>query len=162
MRRYHYTSSVTITTRDNPRRSRVVIDRGHARLDFHESRRDTEILRDSLVHAAKGFISVGARRVFLPSLAPPQITTVQDVDAFARRPLGYDGVLLYSDHTSGGTPMGQDSREGVTDGSGRLFDTSNVYVAHSSLFPSSCGANPSWTIMALSHRVESRLVSSIA
>lgn len=162
MRRYHYTSSVTITTRDNPRRSRVVIDRGHARLDFHESRRDTEILRDSLVHAAKGFVSVGARRVFLPSLVPPQITNVQDVEAFARRPLGYDGVLLYSDHTSGGTPMGHDSRAGVTDGSGRLFDTANVYVADSSLFPSSCGANPSWTIMALSHRVASRLASSMS
>lgn len=31
--------------------------------------------------------------------------------------------------------------------------------ADSSLFPSSCGANPSWTIMALSHRVASRLAA---
>jgi choline dehydrogenase-like flavoprotein len=161
MRRYHYSSSVTITMRDNPRRSRVIIDRGHARLDFQESRRDTEILRDSMVHAARGFLSVGARRVFMPLLAPPQITRLEDVDAFARRPLAYDGVLLYSDHTSGGTPMGEDSRDGVTDGCGRLFDTANVYVADSSLFPSSCGTNPSWTIMALSHRVASRLSQSL-
>ena len=120
-----------------------------------------EILRDSLLHAARGFLGVGARRVFMPLLRPPQIGCAQDVDAFARRPLGYDEVLLYSDHTSGGTPMGRDSRHGVTNGDGRLFGTANVYVADSSLFPSSCGANPSWTIMALSHRVASRLVESL-
>ena len=72
MRRYHYTSSVTITTRDNPERSRVTMDRGRATLDFRESRRDVEILRDSLLHAARGFLGVGARRVFMPLLRPPQ------------------------------------------------------------------------------------------
>src|SRR4029450_12700733 len=108
-------------------------------------------LRDSLVHAARGFLGVGARQVFMPLLRPPRIGSAEDVDAFARRPIGYDEVLLYSDHTSGGTPMGRDSRHGVTNGDGRIFGTTNVYVADSSLFPSSCGANPSWTIMALSH-----------
>lgn len=160
MRRYHYTSGVTITTRDNPQRSRVIIDRGHARLDFQESDKDCAILRDSLVHAAKGFLGAGARRVFMPLLKPPLIRTARDADGFAKRALAYDSVLLYSDHTSGGTPMGSDSRQGVTDGNGRLFDTANVYVADSSLFPSSCGANPSWTIMALSHRMASRFVSN--
>jgi choline dehydrogenase len=160
MRRYHYTSSVTISTRDDPQRSRVTIDRDQARLDFHESRRDVEILSESLVHAARGFLGVGARRVFMPLLAPPPITRIEDVDAFARRPLGYDSVLLYSDHTSGGTPMGTDRRNAITDGNGRVFDTANVYVADSSLFRSSCGTNPSWTIMALSHRVASRLAAA--
>jgi choline dehydrogenase-like flavoprotein len=100
--------------------------------------------------------------VFLPLLRPPDILGVHQVDAFSRRPLAYDTALLYSDHTSGGTPIGRDSRRGVADGSGRLFDTANVYVADSSLLPSSCGANPSWTIMALGHRVGARLAASLA
>ena len=78
MRRYHYTSSVTITTRDNPERSRVILDRGRATLDFRESRRDVDILRDSLLHAARGFLGVGARRVFMPLLRPPRIGCAQD------------------------------------------------------------------------------------
>ena len=160
MRRYHYTTGVTITTRDDPRRSRVTLDRGRPRLDFRESRQDAEVLRDAIGHAAKGFLGAGARRVFLPLLQPPPIESMDDADAFARRPLGYDRVLLYSDHTSGGAPMAGDARRGVADANGRLFDTANVYVADSSLFPSACGANPSWTIMALSHRVASRLASS--
>jgi choline dehydrogenase len=162
MRRYHYTSSVTITTRDNPERSRVVLDHGRAKLDFRESLADADVLRDSLAHAARGFLAVGAREVFTPLLRPPRIRNAGEADAFARRPLAYDQVLLYSDHTSGGTPMGKDSSHGVTNGDGRLFDTANVYVGDSSLFPSSCGANPSWSIMALSHRVASRLAMSLS
>jgi choline dehydrogenase-like flavoprotein len=160
MRRYHYTSGVTITTRDAPQRSRVTLDRGRATLDFLESRQDAAILRDSLATAASGFLGAGAHRVFLPLLSPPRVTSQLDVDAFRRRRLAYDHVLLYSDHTSGGTPMGCDARHGVTDASGRVFDTSNVYVADSSLFPSSCGANPSWTIMALSRRVGEAVAAS--
>ncbi len=66
---------------------------------------------------------------------------------------GYDDLLLYSDHTSGGNPLGANERIGVTDPSGRVFGTENLYVSDSSLFPSAAGINPSWTIMALSRRV---------
>jgi hypothetical protein len=36
------------------------------------------------------------------------------------------------------------------------------YVADSSLFPTASGINPSWTIMALSHRVSSQLAKSLS
>jgi choline dehydrogenase-like flavoprotein len=42
-----------------------------------------------------------------------------------------------------------------------LFGSENVYVADSSLFPTASGINPSWTIMALSHRVSSQLAKSL-
>lgn len=41
----------------------------------------------------------------------------------------------------------------VTDSRGRVFETRNVYVADSSLFPAAPGVNPSWTIMALARHV---------
>jgi GMC oxidoreductase len=41
------------------------------------------------------------------------------------------------------------------------FFSENVYVADSSLFPTASGINPSWTIMALSHRVSSQLAKSL-
>jgi choline dehydrogenase-like flavoprotein len=156
MRRFHYVSSITITIRDDPQRSRVVM-RDRPELDFRESPRDVESVRRCFKDAARAFLAVGARRVFLPMLDPPRIEREADIEALDRLDMPYDRVLLYSDHTSGGLSCGADAERGATNADGRLFGADNVYVADSSVFPSACGVNPSWTIMALSHRMASRL-----
>jgi hypothetical protein len=159
MRRFHYVSSITLTIRDDPERSRVVM-RERPQLDFHESRRDVEALRQCFIDASRAFLAVGARRVLLPMLDPPRIEREADVRVLERLPLSYDRLLLYSDHTSGGLSCGRDASRAATDGDGRLFGAENIYVADSSVFPSACGVNPSWTIMALSHRMASRLAGT--
>jgi choline dehydrogenase-like flavoprotein len=73
--------------------------------------------------------------------------------------MSYDRLLLYSDHTSGGNSLGADRSRGVTDCNGRVFGSENLYVLDSSVFPSACGVSPSWTIMALSRMVASRLAA---
>jgi choline dehydrogenase-like flavoprotein len=149
MRQFHQTMSVTLTLRDNPAKSRIKIKDGRAQLDFRESRQDIENLRQCFLLAARGFLAVGARRVFLPMLRPPKIEREADLKQIEKLKFGYDDLLLYSDHTSG------------VDAQGRVFGSENIYVADSSLFPTASGINPSWTIMALSHRVSSNLAKSL-
>jgi long-chain-alcohol oxidase len=161
MKRFHRTMSVTLTLRDDPARSRIKIKDGRAQLDFRESRQDIENLRQCFLLAARGFLAVGARRVFLPMLRPPKIERESDLKQVEKMKFGYDDLLLYSDHTSGGNAYGKDAERGVVDAGGRLFGSENVYVADSSLFPTASGINPSWTIMALSHRVSSQLAKSL-
>jgi len=79
MKQFHRTMSVTLTLRDDPARSRVKIKDGRAQLDFHESRQDIENLRQCFLLAARGFLAVGARRVFLPMLRPPKIERESDL-----------------------------------------------------------------------------------
>jgi choline dehydrogenase-like flavoprotein len=55
-------------------------------------------------------------------------------------------------HVLGTARMGDDRRTSVTDGFGRLHELSNVVVADGSVFPTSGGANPTLTIMALALR----------
>ncbi|MBA3240926.1 MAG: GMC family oxidoreductase, partial [Acidobacteria bacterium] len=159
MRRFHHTTSITLTLKDDPARSRVRLKDGRAQLEFRESERDIENLRKCLVTAARGFLAVGARRVFLPLLRPPKIESEADLKQIEKLKFGYDDLILYSDHTSGGNPYGADERRGVTDEWGRVHGTENLYVADSSLFPTAPGVNPSWTIMALARRVASHIVS---
>ena len=161
MKRFHRTMSVTLTLRDDPARSRIKIKDGRAQLDFRESRQDIENLRQCFLLAARGFLAVGARRVFLPMLRPPKIERESDLKQVEKMKFSYDDLLLYSDHTSGGNAYGKDPERGVVDAGGRLFGSENVYVADSSLFPTASGINPSWTIMALSHRVSSQLAESL-
>ena len=110
-------------------------------------------LRSGLVDASRVLLAVGARRVFLPLRNAPRIERSTDLSALERRSLDFGRAYLYADHMSGGNGMGADVRIGVTDPGGRVFGTRNIFVANASLFPSPCGVSPSWTVMALSHRV---------
>jgi choline dehydrogenase-like flavoprotein len=161
MERFHYTSSITVTLRDNPERSRVVLRGDTPQLDFVESVRDCEALRRCFLDAARGLLAVGARQVFLPMLQPPRIATDSDLMAVASAPMSYDRFLLYSDHTSGGNALGVDREHGVTDLRGRVHGTTNVHVADASLFPSACGVAPSWTIMAFARMIAMNLAGTL-
>jgi choline dehydrogenase-like flavoprotein len=62
-------------------------------------------------------------------------------------------------HHMGTTRMADDPRHGVTDASGRVHGISNLYVAGSSLFPTSGWANPTLTILALALRTADSIIS---
>ncbi len=60
-------------------------------------------------------------------------------------------------HHIGTTRMHDDPAHGVTDRDGRLHEVDNVHLAGSSLFPTGGYANPTFTAVALAHRLADRL-----
>jgi hypothetical protein len=74
--RFHYTASLTITMRDNPDRSRIVMRGDRPQLDFVESASDRERLRRCFLDASRALLAVGARKVFLPMLQPPGLSAI--------------------------------------------------------------------------------------
>ena len=62
-----------------------------------------------------------------------------------------------SRHHMGTTRMHPDPAEGVVDANLKLHDTSNLYIAGSSVFPTSGIANPTLTILALTLRLSDHL-----
>jgi len=159
MRQFHRTMSLTVTVKDDPAKSRIVLKDGRAQLDFEESKQDIESFRRCFSIAAKGLLAVGARRVFLPLLRPPVIEKPSDLNRIENLKFTYNDLISYSDHTSGGNSYGVDARRGATDSSGLVFGTTNVYVADSSLFPTAPGVNPSWTIMAFARHVANGILT---
>lgn len=65
-------------------------------------------------------------------------------------------------HQIGLVRMGRNSAEGVVDPNLRLFDLANVYVAGSSVFPTSSQANPTLTVVALSLKLAQHLAGKRA
>ncbi len=65
-------------------------------------------------------------------------------------------------HHMGTTRMADDPKCGVTDQWGRVHGISNLYVAGSSLFPTSGWANPTLTIVALALRTAERIAAKNA
>lgn len=69
----------------------------------------------------------------------------------------YVAVSSASRHHMGTTRMHADPKQGVVDVNGRVHDTANLYVAGSSVFPTSGIANPTLTILALVMRLADHL-----
>ncbi len=153
MRQYHKAMAITLTMKDDPAKSQMVLKDGRPQLNFQESKHDIEAMRKCFLVASEAFLAVGARRVFLPLLRPPTIESKRDLQKIEKLKFTYNDLILYSDHTSGGNQFGVSSERGVTNERGRVFGTTNVFVADSSLFPAAPGVNPSWTIMALARHV---------
>jgi len=68
-------------------------------------------------------------------------------------------VSSASRHHMGTTRMHRDPRQGVVDSDGRLHEARNLYVAGSSVFPTSGIVNPTLTILALTLRLADHLKS---
>lgn len=62
-------------------------------------------------------------------------------------------------HHMGGTRMSKTPETGVVNSDSRMHDVSNVYVAGSSVFPTSGHSNPTLTFMALAIRLSHHLTS---
>jgi choline dehydrogenase-like flavoprotein len=63
-------------------------------------------------------------------------------------------------HTMGGAIMGRRPETSVTNPYGQTHDVSNLFVAGSSLFPTSAGVNPTFTIHALALRSAEYLIQN--
>lgn len=64
-------------------------------------------------------------------------------------------------HHMGGTRMGNNTLTSVVNRDCRLHESPNLYVASSSVFPTSGWANPTVTIMALSQRLADHIVKAL-
>jgi choline dehydrogenase-like flavoprotein len=127
MRRYRHYASMEVAIRDDAS-GRISVDRqGKIRIDKRFTAEDRRKSEQGLALVRELFQAAGAREV---------VTCTQ-------------GFGL---HLMGGCAIGADPGRAVVDPEFRVHGLPNLYAADSSVFPSAPGINPSFTIMALSHR----------
>jgi choline dehydrogenase-like flavoprotein len=84
---------------------------------------------------------------------------------YIRNDDAYNGFNLSNckdaSHHMGTTRMGDNSQCGVVDKNCKIFDIDNLYIAGSSVFPTSGHANPTLTIVALSLRLADHIFKKI-
>lgn len=111
-------------------------------------------------------------------LMPDELTSIRHVlvswgAALARNGLGHlrlvspnkdepwPGLIGWGNHHMGTTRMSDNPKMGVVDQHCRVHGMSNLYVAGSSVFPTSGAANPTLTIVALALRLADRLQEAV-
>jgi choline dehydrogenase-like flavoprotein len=87
---------------------------------------------------------------------PEEIDTTLTLDLVRQ-----DRIQITSGHPMGGCTLGGNPGRDVVDSQGRSWDVDGLYVADSSIFPTSLGVNPCYTVYALGRYIGDRIVKEI-
>jgi choline dehydrogenase-like flavoprotein len=115
------------------------------------------------IHAgARIMFAAGARRVFFNSVRPLFVDDPGEIEKKLSVAVLADGDITFtSGHPMGGCALGGDRKRDVVDSYGRSWDVAGLYVADSSLFPTSLGVNPCFTVYSLSRLIAHHMIDEI-
>jgi choline dehydrogenase-like flavoprotein len=119
-------------------------------LDWRFSELDKHTLRVVAARLGAELERTGAGRVEPEAWLHDEATSWQTDTLIGNHPIG-------GYHHMGTTRMASDRSRGVVDGDCRVHGIANLYIAGSSVFPTSGWANPTLTILALALRLADHL-----
>lgn len=123
-------------------------DDGRAKIVYDFVDDDLERTRKGMLWAARVLLAGGAREVVAPVHGTTPTTSADDLyDQLSRRTL--QDFTLYAAHPMSTCRMGPNPATSVIRVDGRTHALEGLYLADSSIFPTSLGVNPSLTTMAL-------------
>jgi len=123
---------------------RDALGMNRARLDWNLGSLERTTVEKSMMMLAEEFGRLDVGRVQLNELL------LADDDRWSQN-------LSWFGHHMGTTRMGDDPKTGVVDANCRVHGLANLYIASSSVFPTSGFANPTLTILALAIRLADHL-----
>jgi choline dehydrogenase-like flavoprotein len=129
---------------------------GRTAITYRMAAEDRAQMPVTLRRTAETFFAGGAKKVVIPILG----TEPMDADEFRKFDLENVPARRYecsSQHPLGSCRIGVNRQDSVVNPEGESWDLEGLYVADGSVVPSSLGVNPQLTVMALAHRIGSRL-----
>lgn len=160
---YPHTAYFGFMIRDTSKgRVRPGPTRGMPIIRYRMNRQDFKLFMEGIGHLARWYFSAGARDVLLPG---PQgltrLTSPAQLDAYLAKKHRPRDFLITAYHPLGTARMATSATDGVCDSDHKVFGTRGLTVMDGSVVPSSLGANPQVTIMALACRAAQRLADTL-
>jgi choline dehydrogenase-like flavoprotein len=157
MKRFNQTMTLAVMFRDRP--VGRVTSRG---FEYELAEEDHGAWLDALRTGARIMFAAGGRRVFFNTHRPLIINSPDEVDTvLSPAVVAEQRIQITSGHPMGGCALGEDARRAVVDSHGRSWDVEGLYVADSSILPTSLGVNPCYTVYALGRYIGSAMVEEI-
>ena len=157
MERLNQTMTLAVMFRDRP------VGRVTARgFEYALAEEDQPAWLDALRTGARIMFAAGARRVFFNSHRPLILDGPGDIDTMLTGQLvSQERIQITSGHPMGGCALGGNPKRDVVDARGRSWDVDGLYVADSSIFPTSLGVNPCYTVYALGRYIAQGIIEDI-
>jgi choline dehydrogenase-like flavoprotein len=149
--------------------NRVQWDSRHGRAVIHYrlAESDKARLRFAATRAVEVMFAAGARQVLLPSEEPvgplpaPRFRAASEGSYCSELRFLPHATTITSAHCQSTVKMGEDPRRGMVNSRGESHFARNLLVCDSSIFPTSCGANPMISIMAMARYQGGRLAAEL-
>jgi choline dehydrogenase-like flavoprotein len=117
---------------------------------YWPDRRDRDELVRGIAALARLYLAAGAERVYLPFAGAPPVRSESELrSTLASARVERYRCTLNSVHPQGTLAMGSDREHGAVSPRGEVWDQPGLFVADTSLFPTSVGVPPQVTTMAL-------------
>lgn len=130
---------------------------------YWPDRRDLDEMRRGVRALARLFLAAGAGTVHVPYDDAPPVSDEAALDAaLARARDDVHRIPLGSVHPQGSCPLGDDPGRSACEPDGCVRGEKGLYVADTSLFPTSVGVPPQVTTMALGLAVADRVKEAAA
>ncbi|WP_103069474.1 GMC family oxidoreductase N-terminal domain-containing protein [Aquimarina sediminis] len=131
---------------------------GKPEIYYELSKNDLSRFRFGVAEAVKIMFKGGAKKVIIPSFeklsGDPNsdngfniVNSIEEVDEIVQKlQFRPNQTMLFAAHMMSGVKLSKNAELGCIDQEYKLYNTENVYVVDSSVYPSSVGANPMETI----------------
>src|SRR5262249_14693868 len=157
MKRFNQTMTLAVMFRDRPV-GRIT----EGGFEYRLAEEDQPGWLDSLRTGARIMFAAGARRVFFNAHRPLILTNPDEIESVLTRELvRQERLQITSGHPMGGCALGGDPRCDVVGSRGCSYDVEGLYIADSSILPTSLGVNPCLTVYALARYIAHRMVDEI-
>jgi choline dehydrogenase-like flavoprotein len=135
--------------------------RGQLRIGYGLTRDDAATLSFGIARAAQMHFAAGASEVY-PQVAGLGVMRPGEETLLENRTVRPAELRLEAFHPMGTARMGPDPRNSVVTPAGEAHDVPGLYVADASVLPTSLGANPQLTIMAVARRIARGLAERLS
>jgi choline dehydrogenase-like flavoprotein len=157
MKRFNQTMTLAVMFRDRPV-GRVTRNA----FEYELAEEDWPGWLDALQTGARIMFAAGARRVFFNAHRPLILQSPDEIESALTLGLVEQQRLeITSGHPMGGCALGGNSKRDVVDSQGRSWDVEGLYIADSSILPTSLGVNPCYTVFALARYIAHKIADEI-
>lgn len=130
----------------------IRLTRKGGRKVFYEYGKITRaVLKDAVIKQAQLQFAAGAKQLLVAGHQGITLNSLDDLTKLDDLQMTAGGLMLASPHPGGGCRMGKSPADSVVDSRHQVHGIDNLFVADSSVFPTSSSLDPSLTIMAFSH-----------
>ena len=130
----------------------IVLDSsGATRVNYPFGEVTTAMIRDLVSKQIQLHFAAGASEIVVSGSQGITLKPGDSLSAIEKMHVTAGGLHMGAPHPSGGCIMGSNIKSSVVDSTHRVHGKTNLFVADSSVFPTSASVDPSFTIMAFSY-----------